>query len=395
MKIAFFSDNFYPELSGISDAIILLATELAHRGHEIEFFVPKYSSKNFTLSNVPNKEPDLGPHIKINRLFSFPYPGPTKQARMVLPLLLGRKRFQEFNPDIVHTQLFFGVGLEALMLGKIFHKPVIGTNHTPITEFLKYAPMPVRSFAKASLKYVNWYYGKCEYVTAPSQSILQEMKSFGFEKNCEALSNPISLNGLTVSSTSKKEMKSKFHLSAHTLLYTGRIAPEKNIDVLLKMVHEVKKNIPDVSLAITGHGNIRPSLEALAKKLGIEKNVQFFGTVEKRVLQELYQAADVFVVASTAETQCLSLMNAFAFGVPAVGVRARALAEYITPEVGFVVEPGDSVAMAEKVFLLLHDEPLRNKQGEAGKHFVERFSPGSIASRWEEIYTTVRNNFHV
>lgn len=395
MKIAFFSDNFYPELSGISDAIILLATELAHRGHEIEFFVPRYSAKNFSLSNVPNKELNLGPNIKINRLFSFPYPGPTKQTRLVFPFLLSRKRLQKFNPDIIHTQLFFGVGLEALMLGKLFHKPVVGTNHTPITEFLKYAPLPVRFFSHSSLHYVNWYYGKCDYVTAPSQSILQEMSSFGFEKKCEALSNPISLNSLPVSLADKKDKKNKFHLSAHTLLYTGRIAPEKNIDVLLKMVHEVKKNIPDVSLAITGHGNIRPSLEALAKKLGIEKNVQFFGTVEKNVLKELYQAADVFVVASTAETQCLSLMNAFAFGVPAVGVRARALAEYITPDVGFVVEPGDSSAMAEKVLLLLHDQSLRNKQGQAGKSLVERFSPGSIASRWEEIYTTVRNNFHV
>ncbi len=60
MKIAIYSDNFYPELSGISDSLIALARELAGRGHFIHFFVPRYSKEDHTLSNMEHGELDLG-----------------------------------------------------------------------------------------------------------------------------------------------------------------------------------------------------------------------------------------------------------------------------------------------------------------------------------------------
>ena len=59
MKIAFFADNFYPELSGIADSILLTGVELAKRGHEIHYFVPKYSQKDYETSLVEYKELEL------------------------------------------------------------------------------------------------------------------------------------------------------------------------------------------------------------------------------------------------------------------------------------------------------------------------------------------------
>ncbi|MBI4779014.1 hypothetical protein HY797_01000 [Candidatus Falkowbacteria bacterium] len=74
MKIAIFSDNFYPELSGIADSIILLACELAKLNHEINFYVPRYCPGNFQAVNLANQELKLGKNIKIKRLFSLPTP---------------------------------------------------------------------------------------------------------------------------------------------------------------------------------------------------------------------------------------------------------------------------------------------------------------------------------
>lgn len=72
MRIAIFSDNFYPELSGISDSIIALSKELAKRGHFIDFYVPYYPKADYKLANVAEHEIDLGKNIKVHRFNSFP-----------------------------------------------------------------------------------------------------------------------------------------------------------------------------------------------------------------------------------------------------------------------------------------------------------------------------------
>lgn len=168
MKIAIYSDNFYPEMSGLSDSIISTAKGLSQKGHRIIFYVPRYSKKNFRISKLKPEELNLGNNIDIFRLPSLPYPpAPTKQGRIALPLLASYRHIKNFNPDIIFTQDFFPAGLEALMVSRIFKKPLVGTNHTPLSEFLKYAPVRIKWLERVALKYVSWYYNKCIFVTAP------------------------------------------------------------------------------------------------------------------------------------------------------------------------------------------------------------------------------------
>src|SRR5665647_286871 len=109
MKIAIFADNFWPEITGISDSIILLGKELVTLGHEIHFFAPYYSPKDFKVANIEPKELDLGKNIKIHRLFSFPYIGsPTKQSRVVIPLGIQSLKCRKEKFDIIYTQDPFG-----------------------------------------------------------------------------------------------------------------------------------------------------------------------------------------------------------------------------------------------------------------------------------------------
>ncbi|MEK7193549.1 MAG: hypothetical protein AAB652_02050, partial [Patescibacteria group bacterium] len=74
MKIAVFSDNFYPELSGIADSIITTGEELAKRGHAVHFFAPRYSMANYATVNRIPKEIDPGKGAGVTRFASFPFP---------------------------------------------------------------------------------------------------------------------------------------------------------------------------------------------------------------------------------------------------------------------------------------------------------------------------------
>jgi glycosyltransferase involved in cell wall biosynthesis len=106
-------------------------------------------------------------------------------------------------------------------------------------------------------------------------------------------------------------------------------------------------------------------------------------------LRALYCAAEAYVVMSNAETQSLSLMQGFAFGVPAVAAKSRGLIDYVPQDCGFLVEPGNADALAEKLELLLSDQALRSQMGTAGTKFVRTFAPDKIAARWEDVYRGV------
>lgn len=393
LRIAIFSDNFYPEISGIVDSITTTAKELASRGHYVRFCVPRYSAANFKKAGKDFTEINLGENISIDRLPAIPVPTSTKQGRFAIPLSSYAKSLAAFKPDVIHTQLFFGAGLEALMVKRKLHVPLLGTNHTAISEFVKQTPIGFPAVERAMLKYVSWYYNHCEFVTAPSQSVFTEMEQYGFRKPHQVLSNPIDTDTFSPIKTSEEReaLQREFKLSDFAIIYAGRLAPEKNIDVVLRAVAEAKTVIPNISFALAGHGAAETELKKLTQTLGLEKIVTFTGTLNAATLAKLYRAGNVFAIASTSETQSMVLMQAMASGIPVVGVNARALPEYIRPENGYIVAPGDFKHMAKNFITLAQDRSKAEAMGRAGRTHALQFSTKAIADAWENIY---RNAAH-
>jgi len=120
MKIAIFTDYFFPELGGIQDSIAITARSLGLRGHAIDIHAPRYAAGDYRRVGADVGERDLGAKVRIHRRTSLPFPSSTRQSRAALPsplvlaALTGRAR-----PDIIHTHSFFGMGLEALLAGAV------------------------------------------------------------------------------------------------------------------------------------------------------------------------------------------------------------------------------------------------------------------------------------
>ena len=389
MRIAFFTDSFYPELSGITDAITILGKGLAERGHHVLFVAPHYSKHDYKKANFKKSELDLGPNISVKRLPSFKTPdSPNGQGRIGLPIGVSIPYLKKFKPDVIHTQTPFGPGLEALLDAKILKVPLVGTNHTPFSEFMAYTPIRNKWATKKMLNYFSWYYNKCLFTTTPCQSLLDEMQTYGFKKPGQMLPNAIELDRFSPirNDEEKNVLKKEYRLSPHTVLYTGRLAPEKKIDVTMRAIALAKKEIPDIQFAITGHGSAAQELKNLAKELGIEENVHFLGFVDKAIFPDLYRASDLFVIMSTAESQSLSLMQAMASGLPAIGADARALPEYIDKQSGVIVPVGDHHTLAKEMVRILNDKNLAYKLGQGGVRAVKQYHTDIIVSEWEKIY---------
>ncbi len=288
------------------------------------------------------------------------------------------------------------MGLEALVASRALHKPLVGTNHTATKEFLRYNPVKAAWTDALTLKYVNWYYGKCITVTAPSQSVFKEMAETGFRHSPKGipLSNPIETDIFKPAvgartggaALARAALRKKWKLGEYPIIHAGRLAKERSIDVMIRALPLVQKAVPEAELVFAGRGSDEPEFRALAASLGIASSVKFLGFVDQLHLVEIMNAGRAFAITSTADTQSMVMMQAMACGVPVVGVNARALPEYINASNGFVVEPGDHKALAARLVEILKDAKLQKKLGDGGRATALQFSPPAIATRWEEIY---------
>jgi 1,2-diacylglycerol 3-alpha-glucosyltransferase len=389
MKIAFFSDNFYPEISGISDSVITTGEELRTMGHEVLYVAARYSKKDYKPTLRYDKDNhvvhDSRRDLPVVRLPAPPLPNsPTGQSRFEIPLGFALPAMFKFKPDVIHTQSPHGLGLEALLASKILGVPLVGTEHTPVEEFAKYGGGKL--FGKAWLAWEVWYYNRCAYVTTPYQGLFDDMHSRGLRVEGRGQPNPVPFASSPSTHEQIADAKKELKIDGPMLFCSGRVAPEKKVDVVLRALAIAVKEFPTLTLLITGHGSAEPALKKLVAELGLEKNVRFLGFVDSGQLPTLYRAADAYVIMSTAETQSLSLMQAYASGTPALAARSRGLIDYTPEGCGFLIEPGNAQELADKMTLLLKDPALRERMGIEGAAFVAKLAPHIIAKEWEEIY---------
>lgn len=384
MRIAFFCDNGYPEMSGIVDSILTTSGALIERGHEIVFVGPHYSAKDYTVVKQTPPKPgvrEVVDGITIVHLPSVPLPkSPTGQSHFSFPTGASFSYLKEFKPDIVHTHSPYGVGIEAMRAAKRFHTPLIGTNHTPIEEYYPIGKSMMRKFDA-------WYYNHCHFMTTPYSELIANMQSVGFHRPARELPNPAPLTLFHAPTPEeKKAQKEKLGLTGPVVLYCGNFFAGKKIDVVLKAAANLLPEFPTLTFVVVGRGEEDGRLKALAHTLSIEKNVVWPGFIPRDKLLPYYQAADVFTIMSEVDTQSLTLMQAFATGLPAVGARARGLPDFLPETCGFLVEPGSVKECTARVRELLHDEKLAAQMSEAATIYVKQFAPEIIATRWLDIY---------
>src|SRR3989344_1113529 len=305
MRIVYYADNFYPELSGITDTIITTGKELKKRGHEIAYVGPYYSPKDYAVGKRQfplKKEDDTIDGRPVVRLPTLPMPiSPTSQSRIAIPSGTSFDLIKEFKPDVIHTQSPYGVGGEALKAARAFTVPLVGTNHTAIEDFF---PFGMRAIMR------QWdarYYNHCTLVTAPYQKLIERMREVGFTRPGRALANPAELSSFSPASTADRaEQARSFGLTGPVVLYAGRLGSEKRVDVIIRALPALLREVRTLTFVATGHGAAAKSLRKLAQNLGVGKNVHFTGYLPRTALPHAYKAADVFAMMSTPGSQSIA-----------------------------------------------------------------------------------------
>jgi glycosyltransferase involved in cell wall biosynthesis len=146
-----------------------------------------------------------------------------------------------------------------------------------------------------------------------------------------------------------------------SLLSTRNLEPHYGVDVIIRAFALVRNRYPEASLVVAGHGREEQRLREVASSVG-SQGIRFAGRQDPRQMAALYAAADIFVNASIVDNQPVSVLEAFATGLPVVSTPTGDLEHMLgANERGLIVPPGDPEAMADAVASLL-DDPVRALQ---------------------------------
>ena len=157
--------------------------------------------------------------------------------------------------------------------------------------------------------------------------------------------------------------------------YLGRLKKYKGIDLVIQAMPEVVKRVPDAVYKIVGEGDDRPRLEAMTRRLGMEKHVDFTGWISGSTKVDLLRNCRILAYTSPKEGWGLSVIEAGACAVPVVASNSPGLRESVVDgRTGFLVPHGDVPALADRMIRLFTDDPLADRMGEAGIEWAARFN---------------------
>lgn len=225
-----------------------------------------------------------------------------------------------------------------------------------------------------------------EHVTVVSQAMLEDLRAEADDvSRCSVL--PMGVD------TQTRFVLPASPIGRSGLLFVGRLADKKGVDVLLNALTRLR-DMPDLSLHVIGAGPEEARLRALSQQLGLEKIVDFVGPVPNMNLSAWYQRSQLLVFPSVVtpygDQEGLGLVpvEALACGCAVLASDLPAVRDVIQDhKTGRLVPPGDPVQLAEALHVMLWDKGLCARLAAAGREdVVKRFDWDHIAGRYETLF---------
>jgi glycosyltransferase involved in cell wall biosynthesis len=220
---------------------------------------------------------------------------------------------------------------------------------------------------------------RAAHLVVPSDSLRRIALGWGVTpERITLLPNPIEAPPLP----SRDELRRRHGVDGATLVYAGRLAPQKRLDVALDALAQVG----DTALLIAGEGPDEAEVRRHATARGLNGRVRFLGPQPRRVVFELLRAADAALLSSSWENFPHMVVEALAVGTPVLATAVGGVTEIVRDEEnGLLVPAGDPAALAGAIRRYLADAALRERLSAAGPASVDRFAPGPIYDELERI----------
>lgn len=383
MNILLISDVYFPRVNGVSTSIRTFSEQLQKLGHSVHLIAPDYgvaTEDEAWITRVPARNIFFDPEDKLMKY---------GEVLRLLPMLKSK------NFDLVHIHTPFIAHFTGLKIAQKLALPVLETYHTFFEDYLHhYLPWIPKGMAKSLARLISKKQcNQLDALIAPSKPMLDVLHSYGVTAPAEVIATGLQASSFVEADGDQFRVKYQIPLDKQMLLYVGRVAHEKNIGLLIRVVKLLALQQPDMLLVITGEGPAEQSLHQQVQRLGIENHVQFIGYLDRNAeLNAAYKAADIFVFASKSETQGLVLLEAMAQGTPVVAIAELGTASILVEGQGAHISTEDETVFAQKINDLLGNTLARNILGEAGRAYaLKHWSASAKAEQMLSFYRALRS----
>lgn len=340
MRIGIVSDTYTPQVNGVTTIVRRIVAALAQAGHEVGVVAPRY----------PAAERAHDPREL--RIRSLPFP-PYPAIRLSWPDGPAMARFFDARePEVVHVHTEGPLGVVARAYALRHGIPLVTSYHTDFPSYARHYGAGV--LEPLVWRWLSWFHGPADVTLTPGEGTRAEL-ALRFDH--------ARVWGRGVNAQD-------FHLSHRNagwrrwlggaddtvvVLHVGRLAPEKNLDVLIDAWRVARERLGmRATFVVAGEGPVK------ARLMTHLPFVRWLGFLPRAKLATLYASADLCVLPSHTETCGLVALEAMASGIPVIAADAGGLRESVQhDQSGLLLPPNDAAAFASGIERLVSDAAYR------------------------------------
>ena len=367
LRIAVVTETYPPEINGVAMTIRQMVAGLQQRQHQVQLIRPRQSQRESAASEL-NFEEILQRGLAIPRYSNLRFGLPAKQALLRL--------WSVKRPDVVHLVTEGPLGWSALAAAVKLKIPCSSDFHTNFHSYSKH--YGVGWLQKPILGYLRRFHNRAGCTLVPTKSLRADLSKLGY-LNLKVVARGVDTR-LFHPGKRSAQLRAQWGAGQSDLvaIYVGRLAPEKNLPVVLRAFAEIKKVRKEARLVLVGDG---------PERAGLQKSHPehiYAGLRTGEDLAAHYASGDIFLFPSLTETYGNVTVEAMASGLAVIAYRYAAAAEHIQhARNGIAVEVDDAVEFVHLAGALAKDSDRIATLGRRARVAAERIDWECVNDEFE------------